>query len=147
METRICGWGLCGQPVQEINKRTGKSYVYCKSHRDGRKATKNTYYLKNKKKCNDRSKADRRDCRRRFLEMYGGECACCGESENAFLALDHVDGGGQKHRRQRGGSYGVYKDALKSYDPDRFRTLCHNCNMATGLYGACPHNKLASLKR
>jgi hypothetical protein len=25
--------------------------------------------------------------------------------------------------------------------PSGFRTLCHNCNMAKGLYGTCPHER------
>jgi hypothetical protein len=57
-----------------------------------------------------------------------------------FLALDHVNGGGRKHRKQRGGNYGVYKDAIAKHDPDRFRILCHNCNFAIHQFGACPHS-------
>lgn len=25
--------------------------------------------------------------------------------------------------------------------PDGFQTLCHNCNMAKGFYGICPHKE------
>jgi hypothetical protein len=26
--------------------------------------------------------------------------------------------------------------------PDGFQVLCHNCNLAKGYYGECPHNSL-----
>jgi radical SAM protein with 4Fe4S-binding SPASM domain len=31
-----------------------------------------------------------------------------------------------------------------NYPKDLFRLLCHNCNMARGCYGYCPHEKLVN---
>jgi len=146
MGTHICEWGLCGRLVQETNKRTGKSYIYCKPHRDGRKGTKHAYYLKNKKKCNERSRADWRDARRRFFEMYGNHCMCCGVEGEIFLALDHINGNGKEHRAKRS-KIGVYKDALAKHQPDEYQVLCHNCNFAKYQMGKCPHSEYACLGR
>src|SRR5579859_8227770 len=34
------------------------------------------------------------------LDHYGWACACCGETVVAFLCIDHVNGGGNKHREE-----------------------------------------------
>lgn len=79
------------------------------------------------------------------LTAYGGKCACCGESRNEFLAIDHVNGGGNEHRRSlstnpRGGAgQTTYRWLRRAGYPPGFQVLCHNCNMARGFYGHCPH--------
>ncbi|KKN31249.1 hypothetical protein LCGC14_0825930 [marine sediment metagenome] len=89
-----------------------------------------------------RIRVTRRDWQRRVrleaISHYGGRCACCGESEEAFLALDHINGGGNRHRRENKIgllSYWVRKEGY----PDGFQVLCHNCNQAKTQRGACPH--------
>jgi len=98
-----------------------------------------------------------------ILTHYGGnppKCACCGESHYEFLTIDHICGGGIKHRLQISG---LTKDDVKGlsvellrgkgYDPRKFtkwiiennfpegfRILCYNCNCAIGHYGYCPHS-------
>ncbi len=94
-----------------------------------------------------RESAQRRRNRRRAaaIARYGGECACCGEEEPSFLAIDHINGGGNKHReeidpgRARGGSW-FYAWLEKNGYPDGFRVLCHNCNHSTHVNGGrCAH--------
>jgi hypothetical protein len=79
--------------------------------------------------------------RARIFEMYGGACQCCGEDRSPFLTLDHIDGGGHRHRRQKGGPERSYKDALAEYRPDLYQVLCANCNQATSYGRECPHVK------
>lgn len=65
-------------------------------------------------------------------------CACCGESHNEFLCIDHINGGGKKHRAKvKNGHF--YRWLIKEGFPRGLRVLCHNCNMAYGFYGRCPH--------
>jgi len=74
------------------------------------------------------------------LDHYGHACACCGEARSAFLTIDHIDGGGNKHRKEIGGSAHLHSWLIKNKFPDGFRTLCFNCNCGrrfTG--GVCPH--------
>lgn len=82
---------------------------------------------------------DKRD-RIQAFEHYGGQrCSCCGETRYEFLAFDHINGGGRKHRKET-----KVKIALWLRDnnyPAGFRVLCHNCNMAKGRYGYCPHER------
>lgn len=75
------------------------------------------------------------------LEHYGGKCACCCEDEPCFLAVDHINGNGNSHRKQIGkwGS-GFFKWLITNQFPDGFQLLCHNCNMGKHLNnGICPH--------
>jgi hypothetical protein len=73
------------------------------------------------------------------LMSYGGKCSCCGEGRIEFLAIDHINGGGNAERsKYRGSSWYFY---LKKNHPEHVRILCHNCNMSVGLYGYCPHSK------
>ena len=80
--------------------------------------------------------------RRVAISHYGGSCACCGENKIEFLAIDHINGGGNKHRKSitGRGSLNISQWLKKHNYPDGFRILCHNCNMAIGFYGKCPHN-------
>jgi hypothetical protein len=82
------------------------------------------------------------------LEAYGGpepKCACCGESDKCFLVIDHIHGGGNKHRRSITGSsvggagYSFYRWLRIQKYPAGFQVLCQNCNFAKTAYGACPH--------
>lgn len=73
--------------------------------------------------------------------FYGKVCACCGEPNRVFLAIDHINGEGAAHRRAIGSSGGdsIYRWLIKNNLPEGFQTLCHNCNWAKHVLGACPH--------
>ena len=73
------------------------------------------------------------------LKNYGDKCACCGEEDRAFLSIDHIDGGGSKHRREI--KHSIYSWLKQNKYPKGFQVLCHNCNQAKGFYGKCPHEK------
>lgn len=79
-------------------------------------------------------------------EKYGGaRCACCGETEMAFLTLDHVNGGGNRHRKEIGGSGSgsgekIYRWLRDQNYPPGFQVLCWNCNCGRSMNGGiCPH--------
>ena len=81
----------------------------------------------------------------RVFDHYGRRCACCGEERSIlFLAIDHMDGGGAKHKKSIK-SKSLYKWLIDNNFPDRFQTLCHNCNIARYLNGGtCPHQTAAT---
>ncbi len=89
-------------------------------------------------------KLDTLKLRRKVLALYGNQCICCGESQYEFLSLDHVNGGGRKHRENiNKGGHTFYAWLLKQeYQPNVYQILCHNCNLAKGFYGQCPHEEV-----
>jgi hypothetical protein len=93
----------------------------------------------NPEKTRDYARNQRARRRQLLLNHYGGRCACCGESHWQFLAIDHINGGGTKHRAEIGKGEAFFKWLIREGLPEGFRCLCHNCNQAMGFYGACPH--------
>ncbi len=137
--------------------------VYCKQCR-GRTASSNQEYLnsyhkkyRRKKKYKDwyrewkMKNADhifhqkisyKQALRLAAFDAYGGpSCSCCKEKQLQFLIIDHIDGGGTKHRKSMKSGSAIYTWLKKNGYPSGFRVLCHNCNW--GIYvngGVCPHN-------
>jgi hypothetical protein len=63
------------------------------------------------------------------------KCACCGESERAFLTIDHIRPTNNKHDH----GTNLYRRLKKENFPLGYQVLCYNCNIAKGQYGHCPH--------
>lgn len=80
--------------------------------------------------------------RKESINAYGGFCVCCKESTPEFLHLDHVNNDGANHRREVGGGADkMLSWAKKNNWPNTLQLKCHNCGMAEGFYGQCPHEK------
>lgn len=84
-------------------------------------------------------------------DHYGRICKCCGETEKAFLTLDHINGDGSEQRRDasginRGGGtnwrfYMVRKAQKTGEWPEDLQILCYNCNCGRQRNGGiCPHH-------
>ena len=102
----------------------------------------NKYRSKNKERINSLSRKSHEKIRYEVLKKYSNglsKCACCGEKEYKFLAIDHINGGGLKHLRKIGNN--ILGWIRKNNYPKGFQILCHNCNFAKGHYGKCPHIK------
>lgn len=69
------------------------------------------------------------------------QCNCCGEKEIKFLCIDHKNNDGYKYRKnkKRYAGTGLYSWIISHNFPNFFQVLCHNCNLAKGFYGKCPH--------
>jgi hypothetical protein len=84
--------------------------------------------------------ANRRRMRLAVFAAYGGKCECCGEDTYEFLTIDHINGGGRRHREEIGGSgSSIYSWLRRNNFPAGFQILCMNCNFAAGKFGGCPH--------
>lgn len=112
-------------------KENAKSRRYYHNHREAILAQVKEHALRNAE--NKRTYAkDRRDSERlAVLKHYGGgqiACAVCGESRLPCLSIDHINGGGTKHREviNRKGS-GFYSWLKKQNFPVGYQTLCMNC--------------------
>lgn len=89
----------------------------------------------------DRHSLIRSEEKKIVFEYYGNRCSCCDENEPCFLAIDHIDGNGNQHRKDIGkAGSGFYKWLIVNDFPEGFQVLCHNCNMGKHLNGGkCPH--------
>jgi len=107
------------------------------------RANHRAHYQRHKKRLQKDAVAYARKMKIAALQAYGATCACCGEGRMEFLAIDHIEGGGRKHRAEIGVSpgYGFYRWLKRNGYPPGFRVLCHNCNMAMGFFGYCPHKE------
>lgn len=102
------------------------------------------YRAQNPEKIRIMKRVQSQNVRDAVFGHYGMSCACCGEPERAFLAIDHIGGGGNKHRKETGNRGGTkfYRWLRRNGFPEGFRTLCHNCNMAMTIHGTCPHQRV-----
>jgi len=92
-----------------------------------------------------RNQSNYRDLRKEVLFHYGGKCVCCGQTEMAFLVVDHTEGDGCIHQTPKGTRYcgaQLYRWLKRNGFPEGFRVLCADCNTAMSIYGQCPHGTL-----
>lgn len=109
--------GICNAPVCERSK------VHCERHRvQSLEKSKRSYSI----------------LRATVLAHYGQRCSCCGETTAEFLTVEHLNGGGGKHRKEVGGGAGVYRWIIRHGFPASITVLCWNCNCAKR-FGICPH--------
>lgn len=100
-------------------------------------------YYRNRETKLTANKKYRQRLRQQVFEAYGGTvCACCGDTHEEFLTIDHINGDGADHRREIGKStYKLHLWLKNSGFPGGFRILCMNCNFSFGMRGYCPHDK------
>jgi len=66
-------------------------------------------------------------------------CNCCGEDIIQFLEIDHINGDGNKHRKELGYDR-IEGWLIRNNFPEGFQVLCCNCNKGKQLNGGkCPH--------
>lgn len=97
-------------------------------------------------KCVDRCKDHYYGKKSFVYERYGSKCSCCGETEEAFLTIDHVNNDGAAHRKTfaSGGGYCIYSWLVENNFPEGFQILCWNCQWGKNKHGTCPHQNPAS---
>ena len=144
----ICRVVRCGKFVashgrcDRHHKRWMRQHVpgFCKRERDQRRLWTHKNRVRQRKVQNVWAYDMRQRHRALCLAAYGGRCKCCGESISAFLTLDHVKGGGRKHRIKHHGH--IHRWAIKHKFPKSLRLLCWNCNSGRAINGGvCPHEE------
>ena len=115
--TGVC-W-ICGSPVA-----AGRSTILCIKHLEGNSAA-----------CVRRSAKLKKE----VMDHYGGKCACCGFSEIGALTIDHINGDGNKERRESGivGGTFLYRWLREQDYPAGYQVLCSNCNTSKGMGSKC----------
>jgi hypothetical protein len=119
-----------------------KQTNWYENNREKIKTEQKFYYEVHRDEIRTKARQKSAELRAEVIQHYGGCCACCGETEIKFLAIDHLNGGGVAHRRKLGGGgQAIYRWIRNNSYPEGFQVLCHNCNTAKGLYGICPHQR------
>ena len=69
------------------------------------------------------------------------KCGCCGESQERFLTLDHINNDGYDDKKRYSRSM-LYEVKRLKY-PKGFQVLCYNCNCGRAdNQGVCPHKEI-----
>lgn len=84
--------------------------------------------------------------RKDVFSLYGSKCSCCGETQFEFLTLDHINGGGNQHRKKQTYQQLFYEIRKIGKPNPKYRILCYNCNCAIAYHKICPHQKLNSFE-
>jgi hypothetical protein len=112
---------------------------YLRAYRQATKEQSRVWRNANRERLREQANQRARKLRDEVLSAYGGACACCGETERAFLQIDHVNNDGAEHRRATNGvklDYWIRRHGF----PPQFQILCCNCNFGRHLNGGvCPH--------
>jgi len=98
------------------------------------KSKRAVFYTKNANRENQVAKSQRESIKLEVIIAYSPElkCTLCSEKRVEFLVVDHIHGGGNKHRDKVGqGSF--YRWLKEAGFPIGFRILCHNCNWKHGV--------------
>lgn len=122
--------------------------VRCGSQKDNNDASCNN--------CLSKKRIEQKNKKIKCISHYSDStCGCCGESEFIFLTIDHIDGGGNTHRREIGGNSGkkpyanskLYAWLIRNEFPEGFQVLCFSCNRGKWMNdGVCPHKDLETLR-
>ena len=101
------------------------------------------YKRKNADRIRERERQYASSLKIETFSQYGTICQCCGESNMAFLVLDHINGNGNNERRRlfgtrHAGGKAMWRYLKKHGYPPGYQVLCHNCNW-TKSNGGCPH--------
>ena len=113
-----------------------------KNHKERSRQYNAQYYVVHSAKIKSTMKRINAEIKAKCIGHYGGKCACCGETNIGFLTIDHLDGGGSKHRRAVGRGTNFYKWLIRNEFPDEYQVLCFNCNCGKQVNGdICPHKE------
>lgn len=86
-----------------------------------------------------RRKKEMTRLRGQLLSAYGPRCACCGETKERFLTLDHVHNNGSDERKRMDRAT-IYRRALRNQSTGEYQILCWNCQRGKYMNGGvCPH--------
>lgn len=126
--------GLC------VNCARNKAGAFTLNARYNRAVQKYCYSCAVKR--SEAAKSRLKAVRAAVLDLYGAECACCGETEPIFLTIDHINNDGHKERGKWGrnltSSEMICRRLLKQKRDD-IQILCYNCNCGKQRAGKCPH--------
>lgn len=106
-------------------------------HREKNIQVKKQWWIKNRDQLKQQRKIERLELKKTIIQHYSKEmkCANCGLADLKNLTVDHINGGGERHRRNyglTGGGYTFYYWLKKKNFPKGYQILCFGCNIEKG---------------
>lgn len=136
----------CVSQWQKLNLQKIKSDpVKYEQHRKLRTLNSKKWRSADPERSRHSVKLYQRERKIKALEHYSGGipmCNCCGEKEQKFLSIDHINNDGNRHRRADPSAIAIYAWLKKNGYPKGFQVLCFNCNLSKAFFGSCPHKKV-----
>ena len=136
---------------KEYNKKYSKEYYkrkknnpeFKRKNRERAKKWHDKNYIHYKGRQKERTLKTKILVFNEYGKRQGGiKCNCCGEKMIEFLCIDHINGGGSKHRKEiRKEGWEFYRWLKNNNFPEGYQLLCHNCNQGKHIYEECPHKK------
>ena len=145
MDKKICGKCNLEKSVNEFyveRTKPDNSILYRRIFKECDKKRSKDNAGKNLPRKRETARKYYKNIRLAALAQYSNgkfKCACCSEPRIEFLAIDHINEDGAKHRKEVGVTRAIFNWLKKNKYPKGFQVLCYNCNMAKSFYGECPH--------
>lgn len=100
---------------------------YREANRERINADHRRWYARNKDKAYANSRKHILRLYANIRKRYGSVCVKCGFSDVRALQIDHIKGGGTRHRKTFKNDYNYYRYVRDAPD-GVFQMLCANCN-------------------
>ncbi len=149
----VCKWCFCARSrerLARIRVRNLELYGYtrtpAKQEEEAKLRARNRRLYGHTKtpECAERCRLQLIERRRQAINLYGGECECCGDSDPGLLTFDHINGDGRRLSGARLVRAVLGEFEVLGYPNGKYRLLCWNCNCAMGLFGYCPHHSIST---
>ena len=131
IDTKVCSRCRQEKGVGEFYKHWDKLQSCCKACAC---LLSTNYQETHREKCRQAARARHARIKIEALQHYSmgkPKCAACFEGDTDVLCIDHINGGGKKHRQRlntNGGTSIFYSLRRENY-PEGYQVLCANCNM------------------
>ena len=132
-EQRLAAYRQYYAENQEELRAKRRAYYY--AHRDEALAYAKEYTARDRDKARANYRRYHRSIRLRVLNHFGGKCQWpdgCDITDPDMLQIDHINGDGYKHRKERKasahGGASLHMWLIKNNFPPGFRILCANHN-------------------
>jgi len=122
-------------------KQNARTAEWRKQNPEKAKEINRRHFEKHRERFNSRAAETRKRLRDACFAAYGGYvCSCCGETNEKFLTLDHINRDGAEMRKVHGDGYQFHLWLVRNNFPPVIQVMCYNCNLGRERNGGvCPH--------